>query len=106
MVATMAFRKRLNNHVAWNLICRQNMDLLQSLPRFAIASEQVFRMLMTEGTVTGPSGEQMQLSPLTDQEVSDLWTFIRYEACFDMDAQLFDAFNREVAERRARNDSV
>jgi hypothetical protein len=98
----MSFRRISNSNDRWLSVVRDSTSLLSGLPSVAVASEAEFRDYMTRGMVDGrpvvPS--VFDLSP---QALDDLWTFVNHKAQFDMDATLFDNFNKAFQLRHRSN---
>lgn len=98
----MSFHRISNSHDLWLSVVRDGSSLLFGLPSAAVASEAAFRDYMTGGMVDGrpvvPS--VFDLSP---QALDGLWMFVNHKAQFDMDATLFDNFNKAFQLRHRSN---
>ena len=55
---------------------------------------------MTDGVLPDPQGgPPVKLDALSSNQLKELWVFINHKAQFDMDASLFEAFNKEFRAR-------
>lgn len=98
----MSFRRKSNRHDIWVDLVSRCPEISQFLPSTIMHSERMFRQFVTVGEVESEVQSSLpRLSDLSDEQIERLWKFINFEAQFDMDALLFDAFNSEFRSRVA-----
>lgn len=90
----MTYRRSNNRHKAWQNYCQQHAALIDKLelPNWVFASEPNFRRFATMGQLGAVSSSVYCFGQLEDSLFWDLFHFI--QTYFDMDATLFDAFER------------
>ena len=98
----MSFRRTSNKHDWCTHLVHASADLLEDLPRDALASEAAFRDYVTHGVHRDvpfcPS-----VTELSPESLDKLWSFIHHRAQFDMDASLFESFNGAYRNRPTRD---
>lgn len=99
----MSFRKSHNQHNDWRSVVEANRPLLEGLPIAALKSADTFRSYVTRST-DGHQELEPRVFELDAAALERLWTFINHKGLFDMDALLFDDFNRAFRERCVRPD--
>ena len=90
----MSFVKTSNKHEQWINYCHQNIDLIQSmeLTEWVFKKENNFREFVTFGKMNEEEGSYFKFENLNEDLFWGLFDFI--QNYFDMDATLFDEFER------------
>ncbi len=96
----MSFRRKNSNFDQWRNYCNEKQDLISglNLNSWIFKSEQNFRDFVTFGT-TDENGMILDFDSLEDEKCLKLLHFIEYFH-FDIDAILFERFNKSLGKRK------
>ncbi len=90
----MSFRRSESRHDIWQSHVREHAGLVEAtgIVRSVVASERLFRRLLTDGRAEGPDGSAAELANLSSDQFKHLMTFVLHVVPFDMDTAGFEAF--------------